>query len=179
MGIVEFVWKITPFTTQIFEFFIAMSFIYESIRDLVEPYTFARHVRRRRLRKDAVPPMRHLVIGMVTFYICWTLHFAETWVSVTRPVRTALVAYNMAIAVIVATASLSYLPGINQTEGGSWFGASRCQSSLELATDRSNQRLVDLTDPFSGIGPKGIFGALFPAFMLYLLSLLTTTSVRP
>lgn len=59
-----------------------------------------------------------LVIGMVTFCICWMLHFAETWVYVTCPVRTALVAYNMAIAVIVATASLSYLPGINQTEGG-------------------------------------------------------------
>jgi hypothetical protein len=75
----------------------------------------------------------------------------------------------MAIAVIVATASLSYLPGINQTEGGHGLVRVDVQSSLELATDRSNQRLVDLTDPFSGIGPKVIFGALFSAFMLYLL----------
>merc|ERR1712232_172210 len=36
LGIVNFVWHISPFTTQIFEFFIASSFIFESIRDLVE-----------------------------------------------------------------------------------------------------------------------------------------------
>ncbi len=116
MGIVEFGWKITPFTTQIFEFFIAMSFVYESICDLVEPLhlqdTSAAAVQGRGAAYAAQ------VFGLVTFYICWTLHFAETWVYVTRPGRTALVASNMAIAVIVATASLSYLPGINQTEGG-------------------------------------------------------------
>lgn len=36
-GLVNFVWHISPFTTQIFEFFIGCSFVFESIRDLVEP----------------------------------------------------------------------------------------------------------------------------------------------
>lgn len=40
-GLVSFVWHISPFTTQIFEFFIACTFIYESIRDLVKPLHLA------------------------------------------------------------------------------------------------------------------------------------------
>jgi hypothetical protein len=162
MGVVEFVWKITPFTTQIFEFFIAISFIYESIRDLVEPL----HLQDTTTVEGRGAAYGALVIGMMTFCISWTLHFAETWVYFTRQVRTALVAYNMAIAVIVATA-LSYLPGINQTEGG--HGLERVNVKAPWNWRPTDQTRGWLTDPFFGIGPKGIFGALFPAFMLYLL----------
>lgn len=37
LGLVNFVWHISPFTTGIFEFFIGCSFVYESARDLIEP----------------------------------------------------------------------------------------------------------------------------------------------
>ena len=112
VGLVNFVWQITPFSSQIFEFFIAMSFIFESIRDLVEPIHFVKDDAEERSAAYA-----SLLIGIGTFYICWTLHFAETWVYLTRQVRTFLTSYNMMIALIIMTA-LSYLPGIKQDTDG-------------------------------------------------------------
>ena len=87
VGLVNFVWQITPFSSQIFEFFIAMSFIYESIRDLVEPIHFSEA---EDVTGERSVGYANLVIGICTFYICWTLHFAETWVYYTREVRTFL-----------------------------------------------------------------------------------------
>ena len=87
VGLVNFVWQITPFSSQIFEFFIAMSFIYESIRDLVEPIHFSEA---EDVTGERSAGYANLVIGICTFYICWTLHFAETWVYYTREVRTFL-----------------------------------------------------------------------------------------
>ena len=81
-GLVNFVWHISPFTTQIFEFFIASSFIFESIRDMVEPL----HLRDANYEKDRGPAYASLVIGMLAFTICWRLHFAETWSLFSREI---------------------------------------------------------------------------------------------
>lgn len=112
-GWVNFVWHITPFTTGIFEFFIAMSFIYESIRDLVEPL----HLMDGKVVETRGAAYASLVIGMLAFIICWNLHFAETWMYFTRKTRTFLSNYNMAIATIIVTA-LSYIPGADQASDG-------------------------------------------------------------
>lgn len=112
-GWVNFVWHITPFTTGIFEFFIATSFIYESIRDLVEPL----HLMDGGSLETRGAAYASLVIGMLAFVICWNLHFAETWVYFTREIRTFLSNYNMAIATIIVTA-LSYIPGADQSSDG-------------------------------------------------------------
>ncbi|KAL7448159.1 hypothetical protein ACHAWC_000402, partial [Mediolabrus comicus] len=130
-GLVSFVWHISPFTTQIFEFFIACTFIYESIRDLVKPLHLAQSDEQ---YDNRGPAYASLVIGMLSFMMCWRLHFAETWSLFPRQVRTILSSYNMAIVTVIVTA-LSYLPGVKQLDSGG----------------------------------LGIFGALFPAFMLYLL----------
>jgi boron transporter len=161
VGLVNFVWIITPFTSQIFEFFIATSFMYESIRDLVGPL----HLRSRELRPARSAEYATLVIGIATFYICWTLHFAETWVYFSRQLRRFLSSYNMAIAVIIVTA-LSYLPGVDQSDEGP--GIERVSVKAPWDWKPSVDRPW-VADPFSGIGVAGIFGALFPAFMLFLL----------
>ena len=112
-GWVNFVWHITPFTTGIFEFFIAMSFIYESIRDLVEPL----HLMDGEPMATRGAAYASLVIGMLAFILCWNLHFAETWMYFTRETRTFLSNYNMAIVTVIVTA-LSYIPGADQSADG-------------------------------------------------------------
>ena len=164
IGLVNFVWHITPFTSQIFEFFIALSFIYESIRDLVEPIHLSDD---KALEEGRGAGYASLAIGIMCFYICWTLHFAETWMFFTREVRTFLTSYNMAIAVIIVT-GLSYLPGVAQTYNGH-HGIERVNVTAPWNWQPTDQSRGWITDPFTGIGVAGIFGALFPAFMLYLL----------
>jgi hypothetical protein len=163
VGLVNFVWIITPFTSQIFEFFIAMSFIYESIRDLLGPL----HLKEAQDEsEDRSAQYASLVIGICTFQVCWTLHFAETWVYGPRQFRTFLSSYNMAISVVIMTSS-SYLPGINQT-ATTPHGIERVEVTVPWNWQPSTDRKW-VTNPLEGIGAKGIFGALFPAFMLFLL----------
>lgn len=166
-GLVETVWLITPFATQIFEFFIALSFVFESIRDLVHDINLGQAHSEERSAAYA-----SLVIGILTFYICWTLHFAETWVSFSRQLRTFLTSYNMAIAVIIMTA-LSFLPGVAQDQDG-LHGIKRVEIrrlpwDWKPTTEEGMEERPWITHPLDGIDVKGIFGALFPAFMLYLL----------
>mmetsp|Transcript_15955 Transcript_15955/g.44710 ORF Transcript_15955/g.44710 Transcript_15955/m.44710 type:complete len:800 (-) Transcript_15955:55-2454(-) len=189
LGLVQFVWLITPFTSQIFEFFIAMSFIYESIRDLVEPIRLAddidapslllgggRYLNDELSLSPSEPMSYHnrssayasLVIGLLTFQVCWTLHFAETWVYFTRQVRTFLASYNMMIALVVMTA-LSYLPGVDQDDGIERVHVRTTPWDWKPTAHRTEWMTV--TNPFDPdmISTEGIFGALFPAVMLYLL----------
>eukprot|EP00980_Cylindrotheca_fusiformis_P007791 scaffold1669_cov129-Cylindrotheca_fusiformis.AAC.2 len=166
-GLVNFVWQISPFSTQIFEFFIAMSFIYESIRDLVKDIHLLEEQSEERSAAYA-----SLVIGILTFYICWKLHFAETWVHFSRQLRTFLTSYNMMIAVVVMT-GLSYLPGVAQDSNGQ-HGIHRVRIrripwDWQPTTEQGAEPRPWFAHPLDGISTKGIFGALFPAFMLYLL----------
>lgn len=158
-GLVSFVWHISPFTTQIFEFFIACTFIYESIRDLVKPLHLAQSDEQ---YDNRGPAYASLVIGMLSFMMCWRLHFAETWSIFPRQVRTILSSYNMAIVTVIVTA-LSYLPGVKQLDSGGLERVNVVPAWGWPSFDRQ------ITNPMEGIGTKGIFGALFPAFMLYLL----------
>ncbi|ACI65724.1 predicted protein, partial [Phaeodactylum tricornutum CCAP 1055/1] len=113
VGLVSLVWKVTPFTSQIFELFIAITFIYASVRDLIEPIYFGQEDS----RPDRSAQYASLLIGLVTFYVAWTLHFAETWVMFTRQVRTFLTSYNTLLAVVFGTA-FSYLPGVDLAQNG-------------------------------------------------------------
>jgi len=79
-GLVNLVWHISPFVTQIFEFFIGTTFIFESIRDLTEPL----HLGDESYTGDRSGAYASLVIGMLTFTMCWRLHFAETWTLFSR-----------------------------------------------------------------------------------------------
>ncbi|KAL7544804.1 hypothetical protein ACHAWF_008176 [Thalassiosira exigua] len=161
-GIVNFVWHISPFTTQIFEFFIGSSFIYESIRDLVEPL----HLGDANYEGNRAPQYVSLVIGMLAFGLCWKLHFAETWVLLSRQMRTFLASYNMAIVVIIVTA-LSYLPGAN-LEGIERVHVIAPWNWQPSVNDAGETRHW-VVSPSQGVSAKGIAGALFPAFMIYLL----------
>jgi hypothetical protein len=100
-GLVNFVWFISPFTTQIFEFFIACSFIYESIRDLAMPLHLAQPVEQ---YDNRGPAYANLVLGILAFSMCWRLHFAETWTIFPRQIRVILSSYNMAIVTVIVTA---------------------------------------------------------------------------
>jgi hypothetical protein len=166
-GVVNFVWHISPFSSQIFEFFIASSFIFQSIRDLVKDVHFQEEESEERSAAYA-----SVVIGAITFYICWTLHFAETWNHFTRQFRTFLTSYNMLIALVIGTA-LSYLPGVAQDSNGRQ-GIQRVEIRRVPwdwfpTTEPGIEPRPWITNPLDGIDAKGIFGALFPAFMLYLL----------
>ena len=159
------VWVITPFTTQIFEFFIASTFIYESIRDLFQPIQLkystndlllgdidATTNTTRELSSDVVTDPNEgggvlerssayagLVIGIGTFYLCWILHFAETWRSFNTATRSFLASYNMMISLIVMT-SLSYIPGVDQ-------GITNTNSSITILQQHSSATImVQLTN---------------------------------
>ncbi|KAL3939778.1 MAG: hypothetical protein SGBAC_005555 [Bacillariaceae sp.] len=166
-GVVNFVWFISPFSTQIFEFFIASSFIFQSIRDLIKDIHLQEEENDERSAAYA-----SLLIGLMTFYICWTLHFAETWPHFTRQFRTVCTSYNMLIALVIMTA-LSYLPGVAQDSGGR-AGIKRVEIrripwDWLPTTEPGIEPRPWISNPLDGIDVKGIFGALFPAFMLYLL----------
>mmetsp|Transcript_8400 Transcript_8400/g.17826 ORF Transcript_8400/g.17826 Transcript_8400/m.17826 type:complete len:614 (-) Transcript_8400:92-1933(-) len=159
IGLVSLVWKVTPFTSQIFELFIAVSFIYASLRDLIEPVYLGEGGD----RPDRAAQYATLLLGILTYYVSWTLHFAETWTYFTRQIRTVLTSYNTLIAVVVVTA-LSYLPGVDQ-------GNSLDRVNIEFSP-WDWKPTVDrpwIASPLAGISTAGIFGALVPGFMFFLL----------
>lgn len=158
VGLVSLVWKVTPFTGQIFELFIAVTFIYSALRDLIVPV---------RLLGDGDTAARSagyasFFVGLITCYVAWSLHFADTWIFFSRQVRTFLSSYNTLIAVVVATA-VSYIPGMDQ----------------DGAMDRVNVNApwdwqptaprAWVVNPLEGIGAAGILGAIVPGFMFFLL----------
>lgn len=159
-GIVNLVWKITPFTLQIFELFNASAFIYSGIMDVVFPIELTSSSTPIDVRAGAYAG---LVISLGTTLICWVLHFADTWVYWTRQTRTFLACYNMVIALVMVT-GISYLPGVD----------------LDGYVQRVNVRVTPWdwqptadrqwwVNPTEGIDIKGIFGAMFPGLMFYML----------
>jgi boron transporter len=163
VGLVSLVWKVTPFTSQIFELFIAITFIYASVRDLIEPIYFGQEDS----RPDRSAQYASLLIGLVTFYVAWTLHFAETWVTFTRQVRTFLTSYNTLLAVVFGTA-LSYLPGVDLAQNGVG-GLDRVNVRFTPWNWQPTADRPWVVSPFQGIDVAGIFAAIIPGFMFFLL----------
>ena len=163
VGLVSLVWKVTPFTTQVFELFIATTFIYASVRDLIEPIYLGQEVD----RLDRGAQYASLMIGLITFYVAWTLHFAEQWVYFNRQVRVFLTSYNTLIAVVVGTA-FSYLPGVDQAQNGVG-GMDRVSIRFTPWDWQPTADRAWLINPFEDIGAKGILGAIIPGLMFFLL----------
>lgn len=161
-GLVSLVWKVTPFTSQIFELFIATTFIYSSLRDLIEPVYFGQPGE----REDRAAQYAGLMLGLLTFFIAWTLHFAETWTFFTREIRVFLTAYNTMIATSAATA-ISFLPGIDlESEDGKGELDRVVLDSIPWDWTPSADRPW-LTSPFEGIDARGIIGAIIPGLMFF------------
>jgi len=164
IGLVSLVWKVTPFTSQIFELFIAITFIYLALRDLIVPIHLTDKVGDDEDITFAVRSAGYasFIIGLITCYIAWSLHFAETWIFFSRQMRTFLTSYNTLIAVVVATA-FSYIPGLDQ-DGKIERVDVVAPWDWEPTADRAW-----VINPLEGIGLPGIFGALIPGFMFFLL----------
>jgi len=162
IGLVSLVWKVTPFTSQIFELFIAITFIFASLKDLFEPI----HLTQTTDDPDRGTQYASLMIGLVTFYVAWTLHFAEQWIYLTRQLRTFLTSYNTLVAVVIGTA-FSYLPGVDQPQNGVG-GIDRVNIRFPWDWQPTADREW-VVSPLSGIDAKGIFGAIIPGFMFFLL----------
>ena len=163
IGLVHLVWSVTPFTSQIFELFIAITFLYAAVRDLVEPI----YLGQPRNQEDRGSQYATLLLGILTFFIAWTLHFAETWVFFNRELRTFLTSYNTAIACVLVTA-ISYLPGVDQENNGVG-GLDRVNIRFTPWDWQPTADRKWLVDPFDGIDTKGIFAAMIPGFMFFLL----------
>ncbi|KAG7339143.1 HCO3- transporter family protein [Nitzschia inconspicua] len=166
VGLVSLVWKVTPFTSQIFELFIAITFIYSSLRDLIQPIDLGGNDTAD--GTDEVPVIQRsagygaFFIGMITCWIAWSFHFAETWIFFSRPTRNFLTSYNTLIAVVLATA-FSYIPGFDQ-DGALERVNVRARWDWQPTADRRW-----LVHPFEGIDAAGIFAAFVPGFMFFLL----------
>jgi hypothetical protein len=163
IGLVSLVWKVTPFTTQIFELFIAITFIYSSVRDLIQPLNLDMGGD----LEDRPASYASLFVGLITFYVAWSLHFAETWVFFSRNVRVFLTSYNTLIAVVVATA-FSYVPGIDQ-DSNAGGGIERVSIRMSPWDWKPTADRGWIVDPFDGIDAKGIIGAMIPGLMFFLL----------
>mmetsp|Transcript_9549 Transcript_9549/g.28490 ORF Transcript_9549/g.28490 Transcript_9549/m.28490 type:complete len:694 (-) Transcript_9549:272-2353(-) len=164
VGLVSLVWKVTPFTSQIFELFIAITFIYSALRDMIVPI----HLTDNDIDGEEVSSelrsagYASFIIGLITCYVAWTLHFAENWIFFSRQMRTFLTSYNTLIAVVFATA-FSYIPGIDQ---------GNAIERVNVVAPWDWQPTADrawVVNPLEGIGLQGIFGALVPGFMFFLL----------
>lgn len=163
IGLVHLVWKVTPFTTQIFEFFIAVTFIFSAVRDLIEPI----YLGQGEYKADRSAQYATLMIGMITFFIAWTLHFAEQWLVLTRQLRVFLTSYNTLIACVVSTA-FSYLPGVDLENNGAG-GLDRVNIRMAPWDWQPTADRPWVTNPLDGIDARGIFGAIVPGFMFFLL----------
>uniref|UniRef100_A0A7R9VY74 Bicarbonate transporter-like transmembrane domain-containing protein n=1 Tax=Pseudictyota dubia TaxID=2749911 RepID=A0A7R9VY74_9STRA len=163
VGLVSLVWSVTPFTTQIFEFFIAITFLYASLRDLIEPLALGDGD----ARADRGAQYATMLLGLLTFGISWSLHFAETWAFFTRHIRTFLTSYNTAIAVVAVTA-ISFIPGIDQANNGAG-GLDRVNIRFAPWDWQPTADRPWVVNPVYGIGADGIFAAMIPGFMFFLL----------
>ena len=172
---------ITSFTSSIFEFFIGITFIYDSLRDLIQPlnlWTISESSstagsEETQLDKDdalnttSTAVWISFVIGCFAFAICFTLHFAENWIYFNHRIRDFLSSYNMVMSVVIVTA-LSYLHGL-PNDSASSGGINRVHVSAPWDWKPSDPTRAWAINPTSGILWKGLFGALFPALMLYCL----------
>lgn len=176
--IMAFVVYITAFTSSIFEFFIGITFIYESLRDLVQPLHLLRELSAEtvieetqadddRLTSNALVVWVSFVMGMLAFTICYTLHFAENWLYFNAPFRAFLSSYNMVVSVAIVTA-FSYLPGMPNPPTATG-GIERVHVTAPWDWKPSDPTRSWVTNPSEGASWKGILGALFPALMLFLL----------
>jgi hypothetical protein len=167
-GVVSLVWKVTPFTTQIFELFTALTFLYLSLENLLGPVLKPANPTLDPLQRYSELSLQYasLFLGLLTMYIAWVLHFADQWGFFTRQVRIFLSRYNTMIAIVVVTA-VSYIPALDQPGNGS-EGLQRV--NVDYSWDwqpTSHRRWV--TNPLEGIGLSGIFGAMIPGLMFFLL----------
>ena len=105
----------------------------------------------------------NIVIGIATFYICWTLHFAETWPHFAEGIRDFLTAYNMYCLSSAALQSGTFeLERVNiRLTPWDW------QPTLLPPRDWA-------ANPFEGIDNEAIFGAMLPGFMFFALFSITT-----
>ena len=162
IGLVSLVWKVTPFTSQIFELFIAITFLYSSLRDLISPLQLGNA---KANDTDVAAAYAALLIGAITYIVAWTLHFAETWAFFTRQVRVFLTSYNTLIAIVLGTA-LSYIPGIDQAGDLPRVEISPVPWNWQPTYYPNRSWLVN---PLEGIDARGIFAAIIPGFMFFLL----------
>jgi hypothetical protein len=164
VGLVSLVWKVTPFTTQIYELFIAVSFIYTSLRDLLSPMALAQPSNNDPQRG---PEYAAFVVGIITFTVSYNLHYAETWIYFTRQIRAFLKSYNNLVAIIIGTA-FSYLPGVDQKDENGEGGIKRVNIRFvpwdwQPTADRS--WIINPLD----ITASGIFAAMIPGLMFFIL----------
>ncbi|KAL3941199.1 MAG: hypothetical protein SGBAC_004406 [Bacillariaceae sp.] len=164
-GLVSLARLITPFTSQVFEFFVAISFIYKSINDMIHPFLSGYSAS----DDDHSKAYTSLVVGLLTFSICYKLHFVESSIYFTNHVRSFLANYNMLIATLVAT-GLSYIPDFSKSADNKDIiqRISHVASSTYDWTPSVDRNWLEIT-PLTGIDTKGIFGALIPGLMLYIL----------
>ncbi|GAX23544.1 hypothetical protein FisN_14Hh279 [Fistulifera solaris] len=162
VGLVSLVWHITPFTTQVFELFIGLTFVYTSIKELVEPISFTNG----ELQDDRSQQYATLLIGFITMWVAWTLHSAETWPFFTRGVRVFLTSYNTVIAVVMGTA-FSYLPGVDLSDDDQ-IGIYRVNVTAPWDWQPTADRKW-VVNPLKGIDGRGIAAAFVPGLMLFLL----------
>jgi hypothetical protein len=155
VGLVSLVWKVTPFTTQIYELFTAVSFIYTSVRDLVAPMAWT--------QPSHTDPQR----GPEYATMSYNLHYAETWIYFTHQIRAFLKSYNNLVAIIFGTA-FSYLPGVDQKDENRDGGIQRVNIRFipwdwQPTTDRS--WIINPLD----ITASGFLAAMIPSLMFFML----------
>ena len=158
VGLVNLVWKVTPFTSQIFEFFIGISFIFLSCRELIQPLYLGKSDME---YQERVGHYATLLLGILTCYLSYTLHFAETWILFTHKTRVILTSYNTLFAVVIVTA-LSYLPGVDMGT----------LQRVDIITPWDWQPTADrpwVSNPIQGVSIGAIFGSMVPGFMFFLL----------
>lgn len=162
VGLVSLVWIVTPFTTQIFELFIGLTFVYTSVKELVAPISLTQGG----IQEDRSQQYASLIIGLITMWVAWALHFAETWPFFTRGTRVFLTSYNTVIAVAMGTA-FSYLPGVDLSDEDQ-IGIDRV--SVKAPWDwRPTVDRKWIVNPLDGIDGKGIAAAFIPGLMFFML----------
>lgn len=162
VGLVSLVWIVTPFTTQIFELFIGLTFVYSAVKELVEPISLTQGG----MQEDRSQQYASLIIGLITMWVAWTLHFAETWSFFTWGIRVFLTSYNTIIAVALGTA-FSYLPGVDLSDEDQ-VGLERVNVKAPWDWQPTADRKW-IVSPLEGIDGKGIAAAFIPGLMFFLL----------
>ena len=118
------------------------------------------------LQEDRCQRYASLIIGLITMWIAWTLHFAETWSFFTRRTRVFLTSYNSIIAVALGTA-FSYLPGVDLSDEDQ-VGIERVNVKAPWDWQPTADRKW-IVNPLEDIDGMGIAAAFVPGLMFFLL----------
>ena len=162
----------TPFANQIFVFVIAAALLYIALQNILQPL-YLLDDDDSSLQDRRSTGYASMLLAFVTYFLYTSIHKLCKDSLFTIQIRKILRMYNLGIVCCIVTA-ISYIPGIDQSDNNdsnAGGGIDRVQTLLQS----SYSLTITAVPPLEYIEGKGIILAIFPGFLLFVLSIVSHT----